>query len=202
MKFWAFVALAPIKLYHFGKREVLEHINLMEDEWDNLMLFDTALYTEDQSSHLKDEQHWDPTQVYGVRGKMPKSVPKALEHVRTQHSDELGLQSDYELKRIEAYLRLNQSSEQNLQIVAVRRLSGRLLLMLLICGRLYWTFVVKLCCMSMKTPTITLTVFVTCLDVSIGRLLLTIRRLSISDQRLRELYDPCDTRMHASSEGV
>ena len=129
----------------------------MEDEWDNLMLFDASMYTEDQSSHLNDEQHWDPTQVYGVRGNMPKSVPKALEKVRTQRSDELGFQSDYELKRIEAYLRLNQSSEQNLQIVAVRRLSGRLLLMLLICGRLYWTFVVKLCCMSIKTPTITLT---------------------------------------------
>ena len=130
----------------------------MEDQWDNLMLFDAAMYTEDQSSHLKDEQHWDPTQVYGVRGKMPKSVPKALEHVKTQRSDELGFQSDYELKRIEAYLRLNQSSEQNLQIVAVRRLSGRLLLMLLACGRMYWTFVVKLYCMSMKIPTITLTV--------------------------------------------
>ena len=81
LNIWTFVDLAPIKLFHFGKREVLEHVNLMEDQWDNLMLFDAAMYMEDQTSHLKDEEHWDPTQVYGVRGKLPKSVPKALEHV-------------------------------------------------------------------------------------------------------------------------
>ena len=115
----------------------------MEDQWDELMLFNAVLYTESQASHLKDEEHWDPAQVYGVRGKMPNAVHKALENMKTQHSDELCLASDYELKRVEGYLRLNQGADQNLQIVAVRRLFGRLLLILYNIGRYYWAFITR-----------------------------------------------------------
>ena len=129
-------------LYHFGKREALEFIDLMEDQWDDLMLFDAALYTKSQASHLKDEEHWDPAQVYGVRGKMPKAEPEALKNVKTQRSDELCLASDFELKQVEGYLRLNQGRDQNLQIVAVRRLFGRLLLILYTIGRYYWALIV------------------------------------------------------------
>ena len=139
---WTFVELAPLELYHFGKREALEFVDLMEDQFDDLMLFDAALYTKSQASHLKDEEHWDPTQVYGVRGKLPKAVPEALKEVKTQRSEELCLASDFELKQVEGYLRLNQGRDQNLQIVSVRRLFGRLLLILYNIGRYYWAFLV------------------------------------------------------------
>ena len=133
---WTFVELPPLKLFHLGRREVEECIYLMEDKWDELMLFDASMYDENAKSHVADASHWDPTQVYGVHGKMPHTIGDQWKQVRTQRSDELSFTSEYELKRLEAYLKLNQKKGQNLQLISVRvrRLFGRLCLNMGVCN--------------------------------------------------------------------
>ena len=39
-----FVDAPPLQLMHIGKQEVLGLIDLMEDEWDQLLVFDPAAY--------------------------------------------------------------------------------------------------------------------------------------------------------------
>ena len=68
-----FVELPDLQLQHVGKKECLALIDLMEDRWDQLMLFDLSLYGLSGSIST---QH-DPQQVYGVRGKTKTSTKEA-----------------------------------------------------------------------------------------------------------------------------
>ena len=108
----------------------------MEDKWDDLMLFDVTMYDENAKSHVKDADHWDPTQVYGIHRKMPHTIGDQWKEVKTQRSDEFSFRSEYDLKRLEAYLKLNQKKGQNLQLISVRVrcLFGRLCLNMGVCN--------------------------------------------------------------------
>ena len=88
---------------HIGKREVLALIDLMEDEWDTLMLFDPSAFCLEGGV----DQFVDPQQQYGVKGVMPRMPSKKLQEERTLRSNHLGFESQYELLATEAYLKAN-----------------------------------------------------------------------------------------------
>ena len=94
-----------MRLLHFGRREVELCIDLMEPQWDDLMVFDPAMYG-GQSSVM--QAPYDPAQQYNVRGKVPKiTLKKELRHVQNYMSAELGFDSVYSMRSCEAYLASN-----------------------------------------------------------------------------------------------
>ena len=102
---------------HIGKHEVLALINLMEDEWDMLMLFDPSAFGLEGGV----DPSVDPQQQYGVKGVMPRMPSKKLQEERTLRSNHLGFQSQYELLATEAYLKANSAvPSQPLTIFEVR----------------------------------------------------------------------------------
>ena len=113
-----FVELPDLRLWHVGKKECLALIDLMEDRWDQLMLFDPSLYGLSGSIST---QH-DPQQVYGVRGNMPKPSPKKMKDCNSLRGQTLGFANEYELKMTEAYLKANSPEDLQLTIFLV---SGR-----------------------------------------------------------------------------
>ena len=115
---WMFVELPDLRLRHLGKQECLALIDLMEDRWDQLMLFDPSLYGMTGSIS---SQH-DPQQVYGVRGRMPEPPPKKFQDTNSLRGQTLGFANEYELKMTEAYLKANSPKDQQLTIFPV---SGR-----------------------------------------------------------------------------
>ena len=115
---WTFVELPDLQLRHVGKKECLALIDLMEDRWDQLMLFDPSLYGLSGSIST---QH-DPQQVYGVRGNMPKPPPKKLKDCNSLRGQTLGFANEYELKMTESYLKANSPEDLQLTIFPV---SGR-----------------------------------------------------------------------------
>ena len=125
--YWSFVEPADLRLIHYGKSEILQCIDLMEPEWDNLMVFDAALYGADSNVV---QGHYDPSQLYNKRSTMPKTnLPKTLEQQKSYMSDELGFPNVYQYKRCDAYLKANsKSAAAPLQMYPVGR-------------RLYWTYV-------------------------------------------------------------
>ena len=103
---------------HIGKCEVLALIDLMEDEWDRLMIFDPAAFGLEGGV----DPSVDPQQQYGIKGVMPRMPAKKLQHERTLRSNHLGFESQYELLAVEAYLKANSvDSSQPLTIFEVRR---------------------------------------------------------------------------------
>ena len=113
-----FVEVPPLWLMHIGKREVLALIDLMEDEWDTLMLFDLAAFGLEGGV----DPSVDPQQQYGVKGVLPRMPAKKLQDERSSRSNHLGFQSQYELLAMEAYLKANSvDPSQPLTIFKVRR---------------------------------------------------------------------------------
>ena len=103
---------------HLGKCEVLALIDLMEDEWDRLMIFDPAAFGLEGGV----DPSGDPQQQYGVKGVMPWMPAKKLQDERTLRSNHLGFRSQYELLAVEAYLKANSADpSQPLTIFEVRR---------------------------------------------------------------------------------
>ena len=103
---------------HIGKCEVLALIDLMEDEWDRLMIFDPAAFGLEGGV----DPSLDPQQQYGVKGVMPRMPAKKLQDERTLRSNHLGFRSQYELLAVEAYLKANSvDPSQPLTIFEVRR---------------------------------------------------------------------------------
>ena len=113
-----FVEVPPLRLMHIGKREVLALIDLMEDQWDTLMLFDLSAFGLEGGV----DPSVDPQQQYGVKGVMPRMPAKKLQDERTLRSNHLGFQSQYELLATKAYLKANSAKpSQPLTIFEVRR---------------------------------------------------------------------------------
>ena len=115
-----FVDVPPLRLTHVGKKEVLGLIDLMEDEWDQLMLFDPAIH----GLAGEIDTSYDPQQEYGIRGSMPARMPaKKLMEERTLRSNHLAFQSQYELLATEAYLKANsENPNRPLSLFEVGRL--------------------------------------------------------------------------------
>ena len=84
-----FVEVPPLWLMHIGKREVLALIDLMEDEWDTLMLFNPAAFGLEGGV----DPSVDPQQQYGIKGVMPQMPSKKFQEERTLQSNHLGFQS-------------------------------------------------------------------------------------------------------------
>ena len=125
------VDLQPIRLRHIGKKECLGLIDLMEDRWDELMIFDLAAYG------LEGELAGglDPQQECGIKGTVPKAPPKKYQHVNTVRSLHLGFADEYQLRATEGYLKANSTEGLPLKIFPV---SGRLYRMFVqYSGRLY-----------------------------------------------------------------
>ena len=103
---------------HIGKCEVLALINLTEDEWDRLMIFDPSAFGLEGGV----DPSVDPQQQYGgFKGIMPRMPAKKLQEERTLRSNHLGFQSQYELLATEAYLKANSAEpSQLLTIFEVR----------------------------------------------------------------------------------
>ena len=116
-----------LKLIHYGKSEVLQSVDLMEEEYDNLMVFDPALYG-GQGQIVQGQ--FDPSQFYTKRGKVPHTnLARNLKDVKTYMSDELGFPNSYEHLACEAYLKANsRDPKEPLRMYPVS-------------GRLYWTVV-------------------------------------------------------------
>ena len=112
---WTLVELPDLRLRHVGKKECYALIDLMEDRWDQLMLFDPSLYGLSGSIST---QH-DPQQVHGVRENMPKSPPKKLKECNSLRGQTLGFANEFELKMTKAYLKANSPEDQQLTIFPV-----------------------------------------------------------------------------------
>ena len=122
--YWTFVDLQPIKLRHIGKKECLGLIDLMEERWDELMIFDPAAYgLEGQIA-----TDLDPQQERGIKGIVPKAPPKKYQQVNSVRSLHLGFADEYELRATEGYLKANSADGMPLTLFPVS-------------GRLYRTFV-------------------------------------------------------------
>ena len=96
---------SPIKLFHPGRKEVEGLISLLEVKWDRLMLWDPALYN--LEGDLPDNTT-DPMQEHNMRSKVPKSnLPHKLKQVQNQESESFLMESVYELKAAQNYLKVN-----------------------------------------------------------------------------------------------
>ena len=100
-----------LQLIHYGKKEVLALISLLEPEWDQPMAFGDNLGKKDMTPAATR----DPSQRWGVTSTMPKmNVPLKLQDRRTPESDALGLANEYEYRRLMAYLKANSTDEDRL----------------------------------------------------------------------------------------
>ena len=101
-----FIDLPDLCLIHYGKKEVLALISLLEPEWGQPMAFGDNLGDKDTTPAATR----DPSQRWGVVSTMPKmNVPLKLQQKKTPESDALGLESKYEYRRLVAYLKANSS---------------------------------------------------------------------------------------------
>ena len=96
----------PLRLTHYGKKEVLALISLLEPKWDEPMTFgDNRGPTDTTPADTP-----DPSQQWGVVSTKKKpTIPLALQNKQTPESDGLGLENDYEYKRLLWYLKTNNS---------------------------------------------------------------------------------------------
>ena len=117
---------SDLRLIHYGKKEVLALISLLEPEWDQPMTFGDNLGKKDMTPAAIS----DPSQRWGVTSTMPKmNVPLKLQDKRTPESDSLGLENEFEYRRLMVYLKANSSDEDRpFKAFSVSR-------------RFYWTFV-------------------------------------------------------------
>ena len=99
---------SDLRLIHYGKKEVLALISLLEPEWDQPMAFGDNLGKKDTTPAAIS----DPSQRWGVTSTMPKmNVPLKLQDKRTPESNSLGLENEFEYRRLMAYLKANSSDE-------------------------------------------------------------------------------------------
>ena len=82
---------SDLRLTHYGKKEVLALISLLEPEWDQPMAFGDNLGKKDTTPTVTR----DPSQRWGVVSTMPKmNVPLKLQDRKTPESDALGLANE------------------------------------------------------------------------------------------------------------
>ena len=104
-----FIDPPDLRLIHYGKKEVLALISLLEPEWDQPMAFGDNLGDKDTTPAATK----DPSQRWGVVSDMPKmNVPLRLQQRRTPESDALGLESEYKYRWLVAYLKANSSDPE------------------------------------------------------------------------------------------
>ena len=104
-----FIDPPDLHLIHYGKKEVLALISLLEPEWDQPMKFGDYIGSKDTTPAATK----DPSQKWGVVSDMPKmNVPLRLQQRRTPESDALGLESEYDYRRLVAYLKANSSDPE------------------------------------------------------------------------------------------
>ena len=94
---------------HLGKVEVLGLIDLMEDEWDQLMVFDPAAFGLEGTI----DPTVDSQQQWGIHGIMLKKPSAKLQQQRSLVADNFGFASTYEYKQTEAYLKANSEDPNN-----------------------------------------------------------------------------------------
>ena len=104
---------------HYGKKETLALLSLLEPEWDAPMSFGSNVGYKDTTP----ASVVDPSQKWGVVSKMPKfNIPKRLEDVMTPESESLGLESEYKYQRLLQYLKHNsRDPARPLKLFAVSR---------------------------------------------------------------------------------
>ena len=91
-------------MVHYGKKEILALLSLLEPEWDQPMTFGSNVGEKDTTP----ASVVDPSQKWDVVSKMPKfNIPKKLEDVMTPESESLGLSSEFEYRRLLQYLKVN-----------------------------------------------------------------------------------------------
>ena len=96
---------SPVKLFHTGRKEVEGLISLLEVRWDTLMLWDPQQF--DLPGDIPDPTT-DPMQLHKIRSKVPRSnLPHKLKEVQNQESESFLMESVYELKSAQNYLKLN-----------------------------------------------------------------------------------------------
>ena len=104
-----FIDPSDLRLIHYGKKEVLALISLLEPEWDQPMKFGDNIGGEDTTPAATK----DPSQKWGVVSVMPKmNVPLRLQQRRMPGSDALGLESEYDYRQLVAYLKANSSDPE------------------------------------------------------------------------------------------
>ena len=94
----------PLRLVHYGKKETLALVSLLEPEWDQPMLFGSNVGDKRYDTCFSGRSFTK----WGVVSRMPKfNIPKKLEEVMTPESESLGLSSEYEYRRLLQYLKAN-----------------------------------------------------------------------------------------------
>ena len=116
-------------------------LSLLEDRWDDLMTFDPQLFGQ---AGAVPSYTSDPSQKFGIRSTMPKSTPpKKLEQIQNQESESHLMESVFELRSCQQYLKVNSANpECPLTMFPV---SGRLhstIVMFLDENALYWASLV------------------------------------------------------------
>ena len=104
---WTFVLVdpPPIKLFHLGRKEVDFMLSLLEYD---LMTFDPQLFGQ---AGAVPSYTSDPSQKFGIRSTMPKSTPpKKLEQIQNQESESHLMESVYELRSCQQYLKVNSAN--------------------------------------------------------------------------------------------
>ena len=85
-------------------------LSLLEDRWDDLMTFDPQLFGQEGAVPSYTS---DPSQKIGIRSTMPKSTPpKKFEQVQNQESESFLMESVYELKACQQYLKVNSANPE------------------------------------------------------------------------------------------
>ena len=118
-------------------------LSLLEDRWDDLMTFNPQLFGQ---AGAVPSYTSDPSQKFGIRSTMPKSTPaKKLEQIQNQESESHLMESVYELRTCQQYLKVNSANPKcPLMMFAV---SGRLhstVVKFLDKNTLYWASLVVL----------------------------------------------------------
>ena len=85
-------------------------LSLLEDCWDDLMTFDPQLF---RQAGAVPSYTSDPSQKFGIRSTMPKTTPpKKFEQIQNQESESYLMESVYELKAYQQYLKVNSANPE------------------------------------------------------------------------------------------
>ena len=116
-------------------------LSLLEDRWDDLMTFDPKLFGQ---AGAVPSYTSDPSQKFGIRSTMPKSTPpKKLEQIQNQESESHLMESVYELKSCQQYLKVNPANPKcPLTMFPVSGCLHSTILMFLDKNTLYWASLV------------------------------------------------------------
>ena len=85
-------------------------LSLLQDRWDDLMTFDPQLFGQ---AGAVPSYTSDPSQKFGIRSTMPKSAPpKKLEQIQNQESESHFMESGYELRSCQQYIKVNSANPE------------------------------------------------------------------------------------------